>query len=155
MATTKKKSPISLESLGISSLNELEQELLIKSGCLWVPQNGPQLEAYNSKADELYYGGAAGGGKTDLVLGLAATKHQRSIVFRRTYPELRFIKERAEEIWGHLRREGAGYNDTYNLWRFPNGKTVEFGAVVGPSRDVLHGSRGRLVEDLRRVRAHG
>jgi len=94
-----------------------------------VPQDGPQLEAYNSKADELYYGGAAGGGKTDLVLGLAGTAHTRSIIFRRTYPELRFIKERAEELWGHLRREGASYNDTYNLWRFPNGKTIEFGAV--------------------------
>src|SRR5207249_5398571 len=30
---------------------------------LWAPQDGPQTRAYGSLADELFYGGAAGGGK--------------------------------------------------------------------------------------------
>lgn len=30
---------------------------------LWTPQPGPQTGAFNSKADELFYGGSAGGGK--------------------------------------------------------------------------------------------
>lgn len=40
---------------------------------LWAPQPGPQLQAFTSKADQLLYGGAAGGGKSDLAIGLALT----------------------------------------------------------------------------------
>lgn len=29
----------------------------------WIPQKGPQVEAFNSLADELFFGGSAGGGK--------------------------------------------------------------------------------------------
>jgi len=96
---------------------------------LWLPQEGPQLDAYNCEADELYYGGAAGGGKTDEIVGLATTAHTRSIIFRRTYPELQGIKDRAEEILSPLRQQGASYNDMKNLWRLPDGRTIEFGAV--------------------------
>jgi hypothetical protein len=43
----------------------------------WAPEptNQPQFDAYHSKADLLLYGGAAGGGKSDLLLGLALTAH--------------------------------------------------------------------------------
>src|SRR5262245_34283594 len=37
----------------------------------WQPEPGPQQTAYDSAADIVLYGGAAGGGKTDLLLGLA------------------------------------------------------------------------------------
>jgi hypothetical protein len=40
-----------------------------------VPNVGPQTEAYFCEADELFYGGQAGGGKTDLLIGLALTAH--------------------------------------------------------------------------------
>jgi hypothetical protein len=43
----------------------------------WEPILGPQAEAYHSPADVLFYGGQAGGGKTDLLLGLALTAHRR------------------------------------------------------------------------------
>jgi len=35
------------------------------------------------KAAELFYGGQAGGGKTDLGLGLALTVHKRALILRR------------------------------------------------------------------------
>jgi hypothetical protein len=50
---------------------------------VWVPNAGPQTEAYYSEADEIFYGGEAGGGKTDLGGGLALTEHQRSLIVRR------------------------------------------------------------------------
>src|SRR3954452_21034198 len=40
----------------------------------WVPNPGPQTQAFVCEADELLYGGEAGGGKTDLGIGLALTE---------------------------------------------------------------------------------
>jgi hypothetical protein len=42
----------------------------------WVPNPGPQTQAFLCEADELLYGGEAGGGKTDLGIGLALTSHK-------------------------------------------------------------------------------
>lgn len=47
----------------------------------------PQQMAYESEADELLFGGAPGGGKTHLAIGLAVTKHRDSVIFRREYTE--------------------------------------------------------------------
>lgn len=63
----------------------------------WAPHPGPQTDAYNCEADELFYGGAAGGGKTGLGVGLAITAHRRSILFRKTFGELDEIIEQLKE----------------------------------------------------------
>lgn len=82
--------------------------------------------AYCSQADELFYGGAAGGGKTDLLLGLALTEHRKSIIFRREYPQLKDIIERSRELIGLNGR----YNDTAHIWRgLPGNRSIEFGAL--------------------------
>src|SRR5262245_8752038 len=60
----------------------------------WVPNPGPQTEAYFSLADELLYGGAAGGGKSQLLLGLALQEHQRSLILRRQNNEVGDLAER-------------------------------------------------------------
>src|SRR5690242_21253018 len=67
---------------------------------VWVPNPGPQTDAYFSEADELFYGGQAGGGKTDLELGLALTAHRRSLVLRRTNKEVLGLVERMSGILG-------------------------------------------------------
>ena len=64
----------------------------------WRPLPGPQTMAYESLADVIGFGGAAGGGKTDLAIGLAITKHYRSQVFRREGPQLTGIIDRMREI---------------------------------------------------------
>lgn len=90
-----------------------------------MPQSKPQWLAFLSRADELFYGGAAGGGKTDLVVGLAAECHQHSAIFRRVYPNLQGIMRRAREVIGTRGNE----NKADHVWTFPDGRTIEFGAV--------------------------
>jgi len=95
-------------------------------GPLWEPLPGPQSDAYLSLADEVYYGGAAGGGKTDLLLGLAVTMHRKSIIFRREYAQLKDILLRSEEILADVAR----FNAQANTWRgIPGDRLLEFGAV--------------------------
>ncbi len=55
-----------------------------ESAPLWRPLPGPQTLAYESLADITGYGGAGGGGKSFLGLGLAITRHVKSIIPQRT-----------------------------------------------------------------------
>lgn len=84
----------------------------------------PQRLALESKADILGYGGAAGGGKSSLALGLAFTQHQRSVIFRRVYPNLKGLIEDSVELIG----SDNNYNKTEKTWRVDN-RLVEFGAM--------------------------
>lgn len=83
----------------------------------------PQRLAYESQADVLGYGGAAGGGKTDLALGLACTQHHRAAIFRRVAPNLKGIIERGRELFP----ESAGhkFNETLHRWRLSDGRLIE------------------------------
>lgn len=69
-------------------------------GKRWIPNPGPQTEAYFSKADCLLYGGEPGGGKSQLLLGLAFNEHERSLVMRREYGDLERLIEDALTING-------------------------------------------------------
>lgn len=70
------------------------------AGMKWIPNPGPQTDAYFCKADILLYGGQGGGGKSDLGLGLAFTAHTRSLILRRKYANLSALTERAIQIHG-------------------------------------------------------
>lgn len=108
---------------------------------VWTPQHRPdcdrtactcpQPQAYESPADILGYGGAAGGGKTDLALGLAGTAHRHSIIFRRVFPELRGMIERSREIFNADQRvhEKDSFNESLHVWRLADGRMIEFGAM--------------------------
>jgi len=72
---------------------------------VWSPQPGPQTEAIMADwCDELFYGGAAGGGKSDFLLGdflqdvPTYSRHWQGILFRRTYNELEDVSRRSREI---------------------------------------------------------
>ena len=93
---------------------------------LWEPFEGkPQADAFRSDADELYYGGAAGGGKTDLGLGVAIETHKRSLILRRELEQAKDIIDRSDEIIG----SAARYNANHKIWRFPDGRQIEFGGL--------------------------
>lgn len=92
---------------------------------IWVPFSGPQTQALETEADELYYGGAAGGGKSAMVCGLAATQHTASVIFRREYPQLSELKRQLGDIVKGL-ATWSGYRER---WTFHDGRFIELGAV--------------------------
>ncbi len=72
---------------------------------VWIPNPGPQTLAAQSDADELFYGGQAGGGKSDLAVGLSLTQHRRSLILRRYKTDAAALAERAKEILGSEKYE--------------------------------------------------
>lgn len=101
------------------------------AGPVWQPQPGPQTNAYNCDADVIGYGGEAGGGKTDLALGIAGTKGFRSIIFRREFPRLEGITARSREIFSQGQsRLADSFNESLHRWSLENGKrTIQLAAM--------------------------
>jgi hypothetical protein len=90
---------------------------------IWNPLPGKQTEAADSQADELFYGGAAGGGKTDLSIGLALTQHIRTLFLRRESTQLTPAIDRLKSVAGHLGRwRSVGNGGTFSF----EGKTIKF-----------------------------
>lgn len=99
--------------------------------CPWRPQPGAQMRALENAADITGYGGAAGGGKSDLVAGLALTRHRRSLILRREKAQTDGIVQRIGEILGSTK----GYAAQKSVWRVPapdGGRLIEFGGLDNP-----------------------
>ena len=98
----------------------------------WAPQPGPQLAAIQATwCDELFFGGARGGGKSDFLLGDFARdvptykEAWRGVLFRKTYPELEELVARSRLIFPET-FPGAEYRERpANEWRFPGGATLK------------------------------
>lgn len=87
-----------LASMSAEDKAELDVAISKELALKWLPQPGPQTDAFLSEADLMLYGGAAGGGKTDLLCGLALTQHERSVIFRRQSNDLDGFWDRLLEI---------------------------------------------------------
>ncbi len=119
-------SPDVLAHLTPAELRELDALLL--AAPVWEPLPGPQSVAYASDATIIGYGGAAGGGKTDLAVGKSLTSHRKVGIFRRNGTELTGILDRFTELLGS--REG--YSGRESIWRTSVANRqvqIEFGSV--------------------------
>lgn len=94
---------------------------------IWTPLPGPQTLANDSKADVIGYGGAAGGGKTDLAVGKALMQHHEVMIMRREGTQLQGVLSRLEQLLGST----DGYNSQSKIWRDagPRKVKLEFGSV--------------------------
>jgi len=105
----------------------------------WKAQEGPQLKAIQHGSprkefefvDELFYGGAVGGGKSDFLLGDFGqdlnkpwAPHCRGILFRKTYGELEELISRSQEIYP-LWFPGCVWHSADKVWTWPNGATLK------------------------------
>lgn len=104
-----------------------ELDRLLLQSQKWIPLPGPQSQAYECDADLILYGGAAGGGKSDLALGKALTKHRRSLILRREFPQLEGMVERSKEMFS----AHGSYNEK-GWWRCnfeKKSRFIRFGSV--------------------------
>lgn len=101
----------------------------MKHKLIWAPQAGPQKALIDCPLEEIFFGGARGGGKTDGVLGKWAIKEAlygdnfNAIMFRRTTVSADDAIERSKQIYGPL---GGKFNNTDKIWRMPHGGRVCF-----------------------------
>ena len=112
-------------------------ELLAEETPIWVPLPGPQTLAYESDADILYYGGSAGGGKTDLLLGLALNNHKHSIIYRRQTTQLVGIQMRLLE---EILRSRKGWNGQSDVLSLPD-RRIEFGSCNNSGDELKYQGR--------------
>ena len=97
----------------------------------WKPQPGPQEKAIRASfVNELFFGGARGGGKSEFLLGdfLADVdtygEHWKGVLVRRTYPELDEIIDRSRQIFRDAYPD-AEYKVGTHQWNFKNGATLK------------------------------
>lgn len=85
---------------------------------------------------EAFYGGAAGGGKSEALLMASLMYVQidgyAAILFRKTYSDLALegaLMDRAQDWLAHT---DAQWRDKHKRWEFPGGGTLTFGYLDGP-----------------------
>ena len=105
------------------------------------PIPGPQMHAYNSKADVTGFGGAGGGGKSALICILTITKHRRTVIFRADAKQMSAMIDDLVLFLG----TDKGLNRQDKLFKFTFGKDdhgrpiermVEWGGLMAPGEKM-------------------
>lgn len=95
---------------------------------IWKPHPGMQTDACMRWEYEVFMGGAAGPGKTDVV-GVEATRDvgepdYRALIVRRTYTQLEEVIDRTRKYYPVL---GGEYRSGDHRWHFPSGAAIKLG----------------------------
>lgn len=100
---------------------------------IWEP-TPKQSEFLAASDDEVLFGGAAGGGKSDaLIVDALGASHDgflnpryRALLIRKTFPQLREIVDRTRVLYPSV-IPGAQYKEADKEWIFPSGAKIIFG----------------------------
>src|SRR5690606_11279154 len=104
----------------------------------WVPNPGPQTQAYLSEADILLYGGQAGGGKSQLMLGWGINEAQRGIIFRRELTQTDGLESDGKKILGDRCWNGQDHE-----WTLPDGRSLKLAGMREADSWMAHAGRER------------
>ena len=94
---------------------------VVTRGMVGLPNPGAQTAGYLCEADELFYGGQAGGGKTALSILLALNAHKRSLILRRVNKDAVKIVPFIAEMIGSR----DGYNGQLQRFLLPDGRQID------------------------------
>lgn len=108
---------------------------------VWIPNPGPQTDAYLSQAQILLYGGQAGGGKSQLELGWCVNESDIGIIFRRELSQTDGLEKDGKLIIPPP--PAVGFNGTDLEWTWPTGKTLKLGGMKDANSWMGHAGRER------------
>jgi len=130
-----------LQTLTAEEIKDISKDMESIGGHYrWIPNPGPQTEAYFCEADVLLFGGSPGGGKSALGIGLALNEHHRSLIIRKNFSDLEGIIDNAKKMLGSTEGFIGGQRPKYNK---PDGGVIHFGGMsqdggVGGHQGVDH-----------------
>jgi hypothetical protein len=103
-------------------------EMVDPEDVLWAPHDGPQTLFMDAEEFEVFFGGAAGGGKSDAAVMLPLKWVDKpgftALILRKTFPELQELVDRSHAVYPEL---GGKWREAKKRWEFPSGALVEFG----------------------------
>lgn len=108
---------------------------------LWAPQDGPQTALLTCPIEEVAFGGARGGGKTDGVLGdwikhsFDAGRFAAGMMVRRHLTELEETIVRSHEMFGPI---GAKYHTQSKTWTMPWKARLKFRFIERDADAMLY-----------------
>ncbi|HWG75565.1 MAG TPA: terminase family protein [Steroidobacteraceae bacterium] len=106
----------------------------------WRP-TAKQCEFLSAPEDEVLYGGAAGGGKSDALVvdalglqqGAISNPNYRALILRQTFPQLRKLLDRTMALYPRVVPGAEFYDRPWSEWRMPSGAKIIFASC---ERDI-------------------
>lgn len=111
----------------------------ILQGMVFTPQEGPQTDAYFSDADELLYGGQAGGGKSAFLVGYGLNEAIEGVIFRNGFKNLIDLENFAISLLG----TDKGLSRQLHTISLPNNRSLEFASLEQPGSELDRQGRRR------------